>query len=152
VTWLTAVGTHAGYHAAQIDPASADVDINMHDDTLKLIKPVKENDSGHVVVDSRGRNVWQWKDAEVDSTSLVLKRLENDALELEPTRKVPVQKPPTEHAERVASRPEQASRRRPTKAGRDPARYPERPARVRLSVGEPSGSDVGGGFDPYNRS
>jgi hypothetical protein len=148
----------------------------MHDDTLKLIKPVKENDSGHVVIDSRGRNVWQWKDAEVDSTSLVLKRLENDALELEPTRKVPIQKPPAEGAERGGGRRSghSSDRRKPApgrRAGASEARgtdresarraargsdrtgrHPERPGRVRLSIDEPGSSGPGGGFDPYNRS
>lgn len=128
----------------------------MHDDTLKTIKPVRENAAGRVVNDGRGRNVWQWKDAEIDSTSLVLKRLENDALELEPTRKVPVQKPGAQDVRRAAGRarsgaPDRGSAEQAAPP-RDASRYPERPARVRLSIDEPDSRGPGGGFDPYNRS
>lgn len=45
---------------------------------------------GGVDRDSRGHNVWRWKQAGADSTSIVLKRLENDELHLEPTQSVPI--------------------------------------------------------------
>jgi len=47
---------------------------------------------GEVDRDSRGHNVWRWKQGSADSTSIVLKRLENDALRLEPTQSVPIPK------------------------------------------------------------
>lgn len=101
-----------------------------HDPTQKLLIPVRQSDAGGVVVDSRGRNVWQWKDEQLDSTSVVLQRLENSALELESTRKVPVVKPQ-----------EDAKARKDSKRDR-------RGARDTLSVtGE---VDASGGFDPYN--
>ena len=108
----------------------------MADDTQKLIRPVAKNEAGSVVVDNRGRNIWQWKDEQLDSTSIVLKRLENDALELESTRKVPVAK------KGVADK---SSERR----GRG---KPER-SEPGLSICEEIDYDAGGGgFDPYNRS
>jgi hypothetical protein len=45
---------------------------------------------GKVVIDSRGHNVWQWARDVIESTSVLLKRLENKDLALEPTQKVPV--------------------------------------------------------------
>src|SRR6187549_4012135 len=52
-------------------------------------EPASES-PGKVVVDARGRNVWQWAKDVLDSTSVLLKRLENKDLALEPTRKVPI--------------------------------------------------------------
>lgn len=84
---------------------------------------------GRVVFDSRGNPIWEWENAD-DGTSLLLKRLENDALELEPTRPV----------------------RTPAKAGGG------KPAKGSVNLGRTSPSQEGpsedeaGGFDPYNRS
>ena len=125
----------------------------MSDDTQRLIRPVEQNPSGEVVVDNRCRNVWQWKDEQIDSTSIVLKRLENEALELEPTRKVPI-------PGKAASGNEVADRAgrgkaAPSARGGEPRR---RPAAERsrdeadLSLSETIDYDAGGGFDPYNRS
>src|ERR1044071_7214445 len=52
--------------------------------------PVEESRAGRVVVDARGRNVWQWAKAALDSTSILLKRLENKDLAIEPTQKVSI--------------------------------------------------------------
>jgi hypothetical protein len=52
-------------------------------------EPAKEP-AGKVVVDNRGRNVWQWAKDVIESTSVLLKRLEVKDLALEPTRKVPI--------------------------------------------------------------
>jgi hypothetical protein len=41
---------------------------------------------GRIEVDSRGRNVWRWARDVLDSTSILLKRLENKDLALEPTQ------------------------------------------------------------------
>ena len=64
----------------------------MGDDSEKSAVQDHPDAVGHVVVDSRGRNVWQWDDEQLDSTSILLKRLDNDALAIEPTRRVPIHK------------------------------------------------------------
>ena len=107
-----------------------------HDPTQKLLIPTRQSEAGGVVVDAHGRNVWQWKDEQLDSTSVVLQRLENDALELESTRKVPVAKPPRD-----------ANLRRDSKPAKDSKRE-RRGARETLSA--TFEVDKGGGFDPYN--
>ena len=43
----------------------------------KLTPAVGGNSAGHVAADSRGRNVWQWNDSQLDSTTIMLQRLEN---------------------------------------------------------------------------
>jgi hypothetical protein len=97
------------------------------------------NSAGHVEVDSRGRNVWQWNDAriDIDSTTILLKRLDNDALELEPTQSVPI-----------------AQRSRPVSTAKgniEGARTPVNEDRE-WSLSESMRMDMGGGFDPYNRA
>jgi len=91
---------------------------------------------GRVDIDARGRNVWHWNNEQLDSTTVMLQSLQNDALELEPTRKV-----------RAASDPgkDAAGRRR---------RHPSDPD---ASDAEDSGINASfslssRGFDPYNRS
>ena len=126
----------------------------MGNDTQKILIPVTQNPDGGVVVDNRGRNVWQWKDEQLDSTSIVLKRLENDALQLEPTRRV--KKLAEKDAQRSADPERKAGPRKPGDA--------QRPRETRAQAanadrGEPGLNlstdvdyDAGGGFDPYNRS
>lgn len=85
---------------------------------------------GRVEFDSRGNSVWRWAREVLDSTSILLKRLENTDLALEPTQRVPIA--------RVA-----------------PSAKPARPQREKLSSGdlslaEPSGRNTAAGFDPYN--
>lgn len=103
--------------------------------------PQPESDApGRVVIDSRGRNVWRWNDDQLDSTSILLKRLDNADLALEPTRQL----------------------RRPGTAGTAGAsKAPAEPAgKSRSNASGPSGLQIeqtfsiklGGGFDPYNRS
>lgn len=82
---------------------------------------------GHVEFDGRGNSVWCWDREQGDSTSILLKRLHNDSLQLEPTRPVPI----------LGKRRQDA----------------KRPARAR----DGSADDIaledtssGGGFDPYN--
>ena len=41
-------------------------------------------------IDSHGNRVWRWAKEVLESTSVLLKRLDNKDLELEPTQKVPV--------------------------------------------------------------
>lgn len=133
-------------------------------------KPAPTSGTGRVTVDSRGRNVWQWEN-ENDSTSLLLKQLENDALALEPTRnfrrpdvgaadKPSADRDPGSDRDGRRQADGKASAGRP-ESGRDvPGRvqhYPDRsgsrPAARdsnRRDIGKPSGSRRGGGFDPYN--
>lgn len=107
-----------------------------HDPTQKLLIPVRQSEAGGVVVDARGRNVWQWKEEQLDSTSVVLQRLENNALELESTRKVPVAKSEKDAEPKKDAKPQKDAKR------------PRRGARETLSA--TFDVDQGGGFDPYN--
>jgi hypothetical protein len=106
----------------------------MIDRTQKLLIPVRQNEAGAVVNDG-GRNVWQWKDEQLDSTSVVLKRLENEALELEPTRKVPIAKP-NDDGKGDGKRVRRGATRGTLSATFD--------------VDADGGVEAGGGFDPYN--
>lgn len=92
---------------------------------------------GRVVVDSRGHNVWQWARDVIGSTSVLLKRLDNKDLALEPTQKVPVVSeepaPQTRKGQPAAKEAAQPAKRHPAlRRERDRSR------------------DTGGGFDPYN--
>ena len=82
--------------------------------------------AGRVEIDSRGNSVWRWAREVLESTSVLLKRLENHDLALEPTQKGPVAR---------------AAKKAPGKSDR---------AATSLSLDEPAGRDSGGGFDPYN--
>ncbi len=87
--------------------------------------------AGKVEFDSRGKAIWRWARDVLDSTSILLKRLENKDLALEPTRKVPVMR--SGHGKPAAE------------GGR------ERSSRIELSLSGPESRDgAGGGFDPYN--
>lgn len=97
--------------------------------------PTGDEPAGRVEFDSRGNSVWRWAREALDNTSILLKRLENNELAIEPTRKVPIMrdgkgagKPgkPGKHEKKLA------------RGGRDPS-----------GSAEPD-SDSGGGFDPYN--
>ena len=46
--------------------------------------------AGRIEFDSRGNSVWRWARDVLDSTSILLKRLDNTDLSLEQTAKVPV--------------------------------------------------------------
>jgi hypothetical protein len=86
--------------------------------------------AGRVEIDARGRSVWRWARDVLDSTSVLLKRLENRDLALEATQKVPIQR-----------------------GAKDPPKRDVKMAKTRtadkLSVAD-SGHKRGGGFDPYN--
>lgn len=89
---------------------------------------------GRVVFDSRGNPVWEWNTDAGDSTSVLLKQLENDDLALEPTRSF------------------RSPHCAPAKSGRSNA---ERPRRTNADERQPFGLEnegPGKGFDPYNRS
>lgn len=82
--------------------------------------------AGRIEVDRNGNRVWRWARDVLDSTSILLKRLENKDLALEPTQKVPVMP-----------------------RGGKPAPAPKKPVALSMAP-EPGGRDGAGGFDPYN--
>jgi hypothetical protein len=81
--------------------------------------------AGRVEIDSRGRSVWRWAREVLETTSVLLKRLENHDLALEPTQKVPIAR---------------STKNVPGKSKRAAS----------LDLEKPTGRDSGGGFDPYN--
>jgi hypothetical protein len=101
--------------------------------------------AGRIEVDRQGNRVWRWAREMLDSTSILLKRLENQDLTLEPTQKVPV----------VPATTKPAPSARTSKGGAKPGKAEAKPAKrkdpVELSVArEPGERDSVGGFDPYN--
>ncbi|HEX6996287.1 MAG TPA: hypothetical protein VF339_19310 [Gammaproteobacteria bacterium] len=110
--------------------------------TRKLKRPEaspseKPSAPGRVVFDSRGNPVWQWNTDAGDSTSVLLKQLENEDLALEPTRTL----------RSIGDRdwPERHDKR-PASGGRTTSKATQEKS---LEHDEP---DAGKGFDPYNRS
>jgi len=110
------------------------------DKDLEDAPQAPEPPAGKVEHDARGKAVWRWAADVIESTSVLLKRLENRALALEPTQKVPV----LDGADRAGRHPGRRS-------GKD-----EDPSAEDLSVQHPATprgkgrGDKGGGFDPYN--
>jgi hypothetical protein len=98
---------------------------------------------GKVVIDSRGHNVWQWARDVLESTSVLLKRLENKDLALEPTQKVPVVRDEDVTKGQKTGKPGAKAAKRDEKEA-DAA--PRHPALQR----ERNRQRDGGGFDPYN--
>ncbi len=97
-----------------------------HDDPAGVT--TDHGSAGRVEFDSRGNSVWRWARDALDSTSILLKRLENKRLSLESTQKVPVARGPA------------------------PANSAPRAKRRELTLADSGGEerDSGGGFDPYN--
>lgn len=93
---------------------------------------------GRIAVDSRGRNVWQWNDDQLDSTTIMLQSLDNPELALEPTRKVRR----IEAGDADSKSP--ARRRGSSLHAQDASRS--------LRVEQTFKVKIGGGFDPYNSS
>ncbi len=115
--------------------------------------PLDDGRAGRVEVDSRGHNVWRWARAALDSTSILLKRLENKDLALEPTQKVPVV--PGADARTAAKGTPAGKPSAPGKPAATPAskaadaaprKGAKRPDATRGQIRR----DTGGGFDPYN--
>jgi hypothetical protein len=96
--------------------------------------------AGRVEFDSRGNSVWRWAKDVIDSTSILLKRLENKDLAIEPTQKVPVIGGNRLDGARTSSR-------------NDPGKVDKRSSRrAELGLAEQGGGrDSGGGFNPYDR-
>ena len=93
--------------------------------------------AGKVEFDSRGNSVWRWARDVLESTSVLLKRLDNKDLALEPTQKVPVVRAGAEPPQK-GGKPQADARQAPVDAkAQHPAMQRER-------------RREGGGFDPYN--
>jgi hypothetical protein len=80
--------------------------------------------AGRIEFDSRGNSVWRWARDVLDSTSILLKRLDNTDLSLEQTAKLPAARGATKKA---------------------PAAAPEEP-----SVADAKSHGKKRSFDPYN--
>ncbi len=120
---------------------------------------------GNIAVDSRGRNVWHFHGESIDSTSMMLQKLDNPSLALEPTLKTrkldsgkdaAAGKAATGKA--AAGKPTQpAGGKSSGDSGGGPGRKPAfggttETFEQRYEV-KPGGKNRGGGgFDPYNRS
>lgn len=98
----------------------------------ELIPVTGGNGAGRVEVDSRGRNVWHWEDEQIDSTTILLKRLDNDALQLESTGNGRVGQPAKEPG--------------------DDRKHRSRSGAEDLLVSDTLSVPLSGGFDPYNHS
>lgn len=102
--------------------------------------------AGKVVVDARGRNVWQWAKDVIENTSVLLKRLENKDLALESTHKVPVlseEQPGEKGVGPKAAKPADSN----AKAAKEGA---AKSSSWHPAMKPDQGKDRGGGFDPYN--
>lgn len=99
--------------------------------------------AGKVEIDSHGNRVWRWAREVLENTSVLLKRLDNKDLALEPTQKVPV-------IRGADAAKQQHPARRGAAAGEDEDDAPPRHPAGRRQGGRNGGSDGGGGFDPYN--
>jgi len=137
-------------------------------DTPKAAQPTAP---GTVTVDQRGRNVWQFHGEAIDSTSMMLQRLDNPSLALEPTRKTkrldsttpvppgksPAGKPPAAklppgRAQPGASRGEAGSTARGAAGAPRRQQDDETHLSFEQSFSVKPGKGTGGGFDPYNNS
>jgi hypothetical protein len=118
---------------------------------------------GQVAVDSRGRNVWQFHGEAIDSTSMMLQRLDNPSLEIEPTRRTKRIDAAAEAAAAKVPGGKKASGQPPEgKAAAGASKGQGSSARGSQSMGTTQsfeqrfqvkpGKNQGGGFDPYNRS
>ena len=111
---------------------AADKDVNERD-------AAGDESPGKVEFDSRGMAIWRWARDKLDSTTVLLKRLDNHNLALEPTQKVPVMKSAPSPI-KPAAKPASPAVKRDTRHGHPAAR----------GAAAPNGRDSGGGFDPYN--
>jgi hypothetical protein len=101
--------------------------------------PPASEPAGKVEFDSRGNSVWRWARDVLESTSVLLKRLDNKDLALEPTQKVPVVRG-AEQQPKKGAKPKADAEKTPADAK---AAHPAMQRERRRDGG-------GGGFDPYN--
>jgi hypothetical protein len=108
--------------------------------------------AGRVEVDARGRNIWRWAREGIDSTSVLLKGLENKDLALEPTQKVPVVPSEDPRPQRSGGRPAAGAHVPPASPAKKAEPAGKRPADkgARRPTRKDVQRDRGGGFDPYN--
>jgi hypothetical protein len=109
--------------------------------------------AGRVEVDSRGHNVWRWARDVIENTSVLLKRLENKDLALEPTQKVPIMRG-RDPAPKASGSDAKTAAAKPTVgkgAFKPPAtKIAAKPVASKTTpLQQDRGSD-GAGFDPYN--
>jgi hypothetical protein len=109
-----------------------------HDKDADQASPAAHEPAGKVEFDSRGNSVWRWARDVLESTSVLLKRLDNKDLALEPTQKVPVMK----GAEKTPAGAKPHARAGKTVDSEQAVRHPALQGERRKSGG--------GGFDPYN--
>ena len=106
----------------------------------KKYTSIKHDNAAGRVEFQGGKAVWHWAENSNDSTSILIKSLENPELELEATQRTPIPGP------------------KPKAGSKDPAVAARNHEPRQLDTGdldwdEPdSGSGSGSGFDPYNRS
>jgi hypothetical protein len=109
-----------------------------HKDVDDTDQPPANEPAGKVEFDSRGNGVWRWARDVIESTSVLLKRLDNKDLALEPTQKVPVV-PDVVQQPKKGAKPQAGAEKKPADAkAAHPAMQRER------------SRGGGGGFDPYN--
>jgi hypothetical protein len=109
-----------------------------NEDPNEGVDPTTREPAGRVEVDSRGNNVWRWARDVLENTSVLLKRLENKDLALEPTQKVPIVRDGVREPNKTAGARAASARPEQKKPAKHPALEHERPR------------DTEGGFDPYN--
>ena len=90
----------------------------------KSIRPLKDNAAGKVVADEDGTR-WEWDRAHQDDTSRLLRKLNNEELEIEKTN--------------IRAKPFSARGARQTSSPTPPSKPIKKPSR-----------DAGGGFNPYD--
>ena len=108
------------------------------DENVADAAPAPTEPAGKVEVDSRGNNVWRWARDVLESTSALLKRLDNKDLALEPTQKGPVMGSAEQRPQKGAKAQTVAEKSPAEAKAAHPAMQRERRR------------DGGGGFDPYN--
>ena len=106
-----------------------------NDKDVENTAPPASEPAGKVEFDSRGNSVWRWARDVLESTSVLLKRLDNKDLALEPTQKVPIMR-----GAGAASGAKNSTT----------AKQPESKAPERHPAKKPDPRDGAGGFDPYN--
>jgi len=119
----------------------------MADKTDKKYTSIKRDEAAGRVEFKGGKAVWEWAEHENDSTSILLKSLENPELELEKTQNTPLpRKLDPKAAVKAKAKAKADEKPRATKPSK-----PSAPKDDDNPWGLPKNRG-GGGFDPYNRS
>ena len=114
----------------------------------KKYTSIHREDAAGRIEFSSGKAVWQWSQASNDSTSILLKSLDNPELELEKTQRTPIvpsrAKTPQDARSNVKSGGNASA---PERASSQPAEQPDEGETLRQLRAMRKHS-----FDPYNRS